>query len=91
MEEYGEAIKNNVVAVRGDKVVVMVGWKPSEENWVKLNIDGACMVGRKSGCGGIKVICMVFVRMLFQNILGNAMPLERNYGEYMKGYPSRSS
>lgn len=33
--------------------MVMVGWKFPEENWVKLNTDGACMVGSSSVCGGI--------------------------------------
>ncbi|MCI88056.1 ribonuclease H protein, partial [Trifolium medium] len=29
-------------------------WKPPEENYVKLNTDGACKEGgRRAGCGGV--------------------------------------
>lgn len=33
--------------------MVMVGWKPPAEKWIKLNIDGACFAVRGFGCVGI--------------------------------------
>lgn len=35
------------------KTITMVGWKPPEKNWVKLNTNGLCFQGRRAGCGGI--------------------------------------
>lgn len=36
VDEYGEAMKNNVVAARGDKTAITVGWKPSEKFGLNL-------------------------------------------------------
>lgn len=53
VEEYREVMKSNVVVAHGDKFVVMVGWKPLEENWVKLNTNEAYFEGRTSSRRGI--------------------------------------
>lgn len=53
MNDYVEAMKNNKIIVGRNKILSMVGWKSSERDWVSLNIDGACLGGRVSGCGGM--------------------------------------
>lgn len=34
------------------QVIVQVDWKPPNDGWVSLNIDGACKNG-VIGCGGL--------------------------------------
>lgn len=46
-------MKSIDVVFSGEKCVIIVGWNPLDENWVKLNTNEACIVGRASGCGCI--------------------------------------
>lgn len=52
-DKYDEAMKNNEIISSKEKLIIMVGRKPLEGDWVKLNTDGACFIGSSLGCGGI--------------------------------------
>lgn len=47
-----EVMNNNKMIDSREKTMIMVGWKQSKKQskrgWVKLNTDGACMVGSSS-------------------------------------------
>lgn len=39
-EGYEDAMDNKVLINSIEKTIIMVGWKPPENNWVKLNTNG---------------------------------------------------
>jgi len=32
---------------------ILIGWKPPDNGWVRLNTDGSCKEGAVAGCGGV--------------------------------------
>ena len=53
IRDYHLAMQANKVILEMPQSVVLVGWKPPVEGWVKLNTDGACSSNGAAGCGGI--------------------------------------
>jgi hypothetical protein len=53
MEEYTAVMRNITNIMKRDRVVHMIGWKPSKPLFISINIDGACKEQRQAGCGGI--------------------------------------
>jgi len=53
IRDYQLAMQASKVILEMPRSVVLVGWKPPAEGWVKLNTDGACSNNGVAGCGGI--------------------------------------
>ncbi|MCI08269.1 putative non-LTR retroelement reverse transcriptase [Trifolium medium] len=43
----------NRIIVESQRGLVLIGWKPPPNGWVKLNSDGSCKDNGIAGCGGI--------------------------------------
>jgi len=53
IRDYQLAIQANKVILEMPRSVVLVGWKPPAEGWVKFHTNGACSSNGVAGCGGI--------------------------------------
>lgn len=47
------AWRQNDVISKGERMVDLIGQKPSQNNTVKLNTDGACIDLNRAVCGGV--------------------------------------
>ncbi|MCI09976.1 ribonuclease H protein, partial [Trifolium medium] len=49
-----QILTNSQFKVPQLKDIIYIGWKRPQENWIKLNSDGACKdMGKIAGCGGL--------------------------------------
>jgi hypothetical protein len=51
--DYVHAAKNNMIMVERNRNIVMIGWKPLETTFVRLNTYGAYKQNQSAGCGGV--------------------------------------
>jgi ribonuclease HI len=51
--DYIHAAKNNKIMVEKNRNMAMIGWKPPQSSFVRLNTDGAYKHNQSAGCGGV--------------------------------------
>ncbi|CAK8575090.1 unnamed protein product [Lathyrus sativus] len=53
LKEYEDALVLNKKVVRRNKKIMLIKWIPTKLGMVKFYVDGACIKGVATGCGGI--------------------------------------
>lgn len=53
VKNYASAVKVNRVVNASRHETILIGGKPPENGWVRLNTDGSCKEGAAAGCGGV--------------------------------------
>jgi len=43
--DYNQARMTNIIISKSQREIGLIRWRPSQDNWVNLNTDGACRGG----------------------------------------------